>query len=119
MGLLSIVQQIGKPDQTQAELEAAFQSGKLVLVAFYGKNCKYCKADQPLLEALDAEAADWLIVVRVDVGSTFGKQLAQQVGIRGVPAYFLMDSRSGDLIYKQEGPLKLDLMIGALEGGAE
>lgn len=126
VGLLSIVQQLGKPDQTQAELEAAFQSGKLVLIAFYSKNCKYCKADEPLLEDLTPRLYDILTIVRVDVGKPFGKQLAQQVGVRGVPSYFLVDPMTETLLYQQEGPLQKQQLAKAIqawfqrdEGGAE
>lgn len=116
--------QISKPDQTELELQAALATGKLVLVAFQSKNCKYCKADQPVLDELEEELGEILVVVRVDVGKPFGKQLAQQVGVRGVPAYFLVDSVTGEMVYQQEGSLQVPRLLEAIwkqieEGGTE
>lgn len=123
-GGLLLLGQASKPDQTQAELEAAFASGKLVLVAFHSQNCKYCKADEPVLEDLEEQLGEILVVVRVDIGKPFGKQIAQQVGVRAVPAYFLLDSLTGETVYTQQGSLRVSLLIEAIQthienGGAE
>jgi len=118
------VGQASQPDQTQEELQAALQSGKLVLVAFHSKGCKYCKADEPVVEELAEKLAEILVVVRVDTGTQFGKKLAQQVGVRGVPSYFLLDSVSGEMIYTQQGSLQVDRLVQAIvdwteNGGTE
>lgn len=117
--LLQALSQVWEPDQTEAELQAALNSGKLVLVAFHSKNCTYCKADEPVLEEVAQGLEGVLIVVRVRVETAYGKELAQKVGVSGVPAYYLIDSVTGELLYEQVGPLNVGRMIQTLEEGRE
>ena len=106
--------QVNQPDAEKAALEEALRTGRPVLVAFYSKNCQYCKADEPVLEQLERDFDGALTIVRISVQTEYGQQLAQQVGVRGVPTYFLIDPVSGDMLYSQAGPLQVDKLLEAL-----
>ncbi|MGL4942772.1 MAG: thioredoxin fold domain-containing protein [Thermoguttaceae bacterium] len=81
----------------------AQNSGKLVLVHFYGDHCGPCKRMDsevfPMRGVVEAISRDY-IPVKID--STQAPELVQRFGIRGIPADVILSS-DGRIVHKREG----------------
>ncbi len=69
------------------DFDKLIQQDKPVLVDFYATWCSPCMAMMPMLEALQAEMADNLHVVKIDVNEHTSLAVAQRV--LGVPTLIL------------------------------
>ncbi len=79
--------------------EAVKNQDKPVLLDFYANWCGPCKALLPTVEKLADKYEDEFIIQKVNV-DTF-PQLAQQFGVRSIPALFVM--KDGEIQGKMVG----------------
>ena len=81
----------------QAEFQEVLAEYPLVLVDFYADWCGPCQMLEPVVEKLAAETP--ATVAKVDVDEN--QALAQQHGVRGIPALLLV--RDGDVVEQLTG----------------
>lgn len=65
------------------------EPGRLVLMDFWGNNCRPCKAMLPLLKQVGLTYADHLKVVKVNVDEQ--PVLAEKYEVKGVPTLILLE----------------------------
>lgn len=59
---------------------------------------------KPVVDGIEREVASQARVVRIDVNSRQGSELAQRFGVRGVPTLLVFDG-SGSVVLSQVGRL--------------
>ncbi|CAD7697334.1 unnamed protein product [Ostreobium quekettii] len=99
----------------RAHLARALGSGRHALVLFYSKNCRLCRALQPVVDEAEACEADWMRVVRVCTDSD--QEWAPEIlhyGIEHVPCLVMLQP-GGNAISKSGSPRNLQHMRETLE----
>lgn len=81
----------------QEEFQQALADHDLVLVDFYADWCGPCKMIEPIVEKLATETP--ATVAKVDVDAN--QALAQQHGVRGIPALLLV--KNGEVVERMTG----------------
>lgn len=88
-----------KTRTTMATFAEIIANEKPVLIDFYADWCGPCKMMAPELEKLAGMMQDEVKIVKVNVDKN--QELAQKLGIRGVPT--LMLYRNGELLWRDAG----------------
>ncbi|MFH5881465.1 MAG: thioredoxin [Candidatus Izemoplasmataceae bacterium] len=87
-------------------LEELVKSEALVLLDFYADWCGPCKMIGPVLEQVASENPD-IKVVKINVDENIG--LAQQYGVQGIPALFVL--KEGDVVAQKAGFMPKDALV--------
>lgn len=58
---------------------------------------------KPIVDGLERDLSGTAAVIRLDVGSQLGQQIAGRYGLSGVPTLLVLDGE-GQLVYRQGGP---------------
>lgn len=95
------------PEAVQAALVVR-EADRPVLVEFYSDYCVGCLAAKPTLDALERELRHELRVIRLDVASTEGRALGEQLELRVTPTFILFDTNG----------LEIWRGLGSLDGSA-
>lgn len=81
-------------------------SNQLTLVDFYATWCGPCQMMHPVLEQLKEDMGDSIRIIKLDVDKN--EQLAMAYRIQSVPTLMLI--RSGEVLWRQSGAVRLDDM---------
>ncbi|MFP4286795.1 MAG: thioredoxin [Candidatus Izemoplasmataceae bacterium] len=92
-------------------LEEIVKDEALVLLDFYADWCGPCKMIGPVLEQVASENPD-IKVVKVNVDENIG--LAQQYGVQGIPALFVL--KEGDVVAQKAGFMPKDALVNWVRG---
>lgn len=85
-------------------------SGQLTLVDFFATWCGPCKQMHPVLEQLKQELGNSIRIVKLDVDKN--EALANAYRIQSVPTLMLF--RSGQVVWRQSGALRLNDLISVI-----
>lgn len=85
-------------------------SGQLTLVDFFATWCGPCKQMHPVLEQLKQELGNSIRIVKLDVDKN--EALASAYRIQSVPTLMLF--RSGQVVWRQSGALRLNDLISVI-----
>lgn len=77
----------GAEGMTMADFQKLVKSDKKVLIDFYAEWCGPCKKMAPYLEKMKTEMKGQVTIVKIDADKN--QQLAQELGIEGLPTLFL------------------------------
>lgn len=92
-------------------LEELVKEEALVLLDFYADWCGPCKMIGPVLEQVASENPD-IKVIKVNVDENIG--LAQQYGVQGIPALFVL--KEGDVVAQKAGFMPKDALVNWVRG---
>ncbi len=87
-------------------LEEIIKDESLVLLDFYADWCGPCKMIGPVLEQVAGENPD-IKVVKINVDENIS--LAQQYGVQGIPALFVL--KDGDVVAQKAGFMPKDALV--------
>ncbi len=84
------------------EIETRLTDGNPTVVSFYSNTCSICLISKPRVDQLERDLTDQAELLRLDVRSEPGNQLAYRWQVTGVPAFFVFDG-AGELVHRQAG----------------
>ncbi len=88
----------GTATDTQAATLVLRDSQQPVLIEFYSDYCAGCLAARPAVDNLERELGDQLKVVRFNVSSEAGQELAIQLAVENrTPSFVLLDATGNEL----------------------
>ena len=85
--------------KNQSEFKEIIQDGRPILLDFYADWCGPCQVQLPVVEELSREYAEDFIIAKVNVDEN--PQLAQDFGVRSIPALFFI--QDGEVKEKYAG----------------
>jgi len=84
-------------------LKSSFKGGKPTIIEFYSNNCSICLTSKPKVAQLERELLDYARVLKLNVKDPVNQTLANQMGVNGVPTFFVIDP-DGTVVYARAGP---------------
>lgn len=72
---------------------------------------------KPIVDGLEKALQGQAPVLRLDVMSQLGREIAIRYQIRGVPTFLVFDGK-GNVVYQQVGPPNRGAIIQAVQGGS-
>lgn len=87
-----------------AEVVAQIGQGTPVLLEFQSPYCLACTAIKPTVDRLEADFQGRLLVLRVDVQSDVGRELAKYYDFQYTPTFLFFDEK-GNLLFREVGTL--------------
>ena len=92
---------------TNTNFEGLLQDGKLVIVDFWAVWCGPCRMLSPVLDEVEAEMADKITVVKVNVDDA--DEIAMRYRIMSIPT--LLFFKNGQLVDKTVGAMPKNLLV--------
>ena len=72
---------------------------------------------KPIVDGLEKALQGQAPVLRLDVMSQLGREIAIRYQIRGVPTFLVFDGK-GNVVYQQVGPSNRGAIIQVVQGGS-
>ena len=96
---------------TNTNFEELLQDGKLVIVDFWATWCGPCRMLSPLLDEVEAEMADKVEVVKVNVDDA--DEIAMRFRIMSIPT--LLFFKNGQMVDKSVGALSKNALVDRIK----
>ncbi len=84
------------------ELEAMLTDGTPTVLEFYSNTCSTCLLSKPKVDQLEQELEGEAKVLRLNIKEPVGQEMANRLGVRGVPTFFIIDGE-GRILYIRSG----------------
>jgi thioredoxin 1 len=97
-----------------AEVQASIGQGTPVLLEFQSPYCLACTAIKPVVDNLEAEYAGRLLILRVNIQSQAGRELAAVYGFQYTPTFIFFDA-AGNEVWREVGGLNVERLRQSLE----
>ena len=102
---------VGSADEAQTVIT----SGSPVFIEFFSNSCTACLASQPIVKSLEAEIADDVLILKLNVQDSMASQLIRDYRAYLTPT-FVVIGRDGEVVWRQSGRLlDKDAALEALE----
>ena len=95
---------------TNTNFEGLLQDGKLVIVDFWAVWCGPCRMLSPVLDEVEAEMADKITVVKVNVDDA--DEIAMRYRIMNIPT--LLFFKDGQVVDKTVGAMPKNLLVSKI-----
>jgi thiol-disulfide isomerase/thioredoxin len=92
----------GDAFESVAAFEAKLTDGQPTVVEFYSNTCSICLASKPKVDQMERDLSDQASVLRLNVRTSPGDQLAYRWQVTGVPTFFVFDGQ-GESVYRRAG----------------
>jgi protein-disulfide isomerase len=83
-------------------LQTALSAGTPTVIEFYSNQCSICLISKPKVDQLEKDLKGQASLLRLSVKDEVGRTQALQWGVRGVPAFFVLDG-AGEIVYARAG----------------
>lgn len=97
----------------RAVQERVALAGKPVLLEFQSPFCIVCTEMKPIVDALEAELGDQIVIIRINIQESIGRELAPVYGIEFAPTFVLFDAQ-GVESWRQIGGLDTERIRAAV-----
>lgn len=97
-----------------AEVQARIGQGTPVLLEFQSPYCLACTAIKPVIDDLEEEYAGRLLILRVDIQSQAGRELAAAYGFQYTPTFIFFDA-AGREVWREIGGLNRERLQQSLQ----
>ena len=87
---------------SMADLESQLASGRPTVVELYSNTCSICLVSKPKVDQLERDIASQAELLRLNVKSGPGQELAGRWQVSGVPTFFVLNGQ-GDTVYRRAG----------------
>lgn len=84
------------------------------MIYFYLDTCHICQGMSPIVDELEAEYGREFNIVRANVGTDRGKDLADEYGIIGQPSYIFFDE-TGEEVRRMSGAREYQMLATEIE----
>jgi thioredoxin 1 len=84
------------------------------MIYFYLDTCHICQGMSPIVDDLEAEYGDEFNIVRANVGTDRGKDLADEYGIIGQPSYIFFNE-TGEEVRRMSGAREYQVLATQIE----
>lgn len=85
-----------------AALEAHLADGRPTVIEFYSNTCSICLTAKPKVDQLERDIAAQADLLRLNVKTAPGDQLAYRWQVTGLPTFFVLNDQ-GEIVYRRAG----------------
>lgn len=95
-------------------LEAKLNDGSTTVIEFYSNTCSICLVSKPKVDQMERDLGDRAELLRLNVKSGPGRQLAGLWGVSGVPTFVVLDG-DGQAVYVRAGAPDIEAIHQAVD----
>ncbi len=94
---MRVTNQTEEMSEADRVLAAIKSSGRSTVLQFFSRYCAACIAVKPIVDRVEADAADKLQVIRLDIDDEPGQTLMERFGVKITPTFIYFDAEGNKL----------------------